>query len=61
MTTHSSPLAGLHQDDEETAIATPEGDNEGLPSQPLSPNEPTPLRPPGDEPHSTEPVRKALG
>jgi hypothetical protein len=42
------------------AVATPEGDNEQLPDQPLTGNMPTPERPRGDEPHSTMPLRKAL-
>jgi hypothetical protein len=41
-------------------IATPEGDNEQPPDQPLSPDEPAPERPRGDEPHSVEPLRDAL-
>lgn len=41
-------------------IATPEGDLEFPADQPLSPNPPTPTRPPGDEPHSIEPLYQAL-
>jgi hypothetical protein len=37
-------------------LATPEGDNEQSPDQPLHPNEPTPERPRGDQPHTTEPL-----
>jgi hypothetical protein len=40
-------------------LATPEGDNESLPNQPLSPAEPTPLRPRGDQPHTVEPLYPA--
>ncbi len=41
-------------------LATPEGDNEFRPGQPLPPIEPTPLRPRGDQPHSDEPLYPAL-
>jgi hypothetical protein len=41
-------------------IATPEGDNELLPDQPLTEAEPAPERPRGDEPHSVEPLYPAL-
>jgi hypothetical protein len=42
-------------------IATPEGDNEYLPDEPLPPRaEPTPTRPRGDEPHPSQPIRPAL-
>lgn len=41
-------------------IATPEGDNQFRPDQPLPPTEPTPLRPRGDQPHSAEPLYPAL-
>jgi hypothetical protein len=37
-------------------LATPEGDNEQLPETPLTPNEPVPERPRGDQPHSVEPL-----
>ena len=55
-----SPENNKPEDNEPNAIATPEGDLELPPDQPLSPNEPTPTRPRGDEPHSIEPLRKAL-
>jgi hypothetical protein len=42
------------------SVATPEGDNEDLPGEPLSGTEPVPIRPRGDEPHSVEPLRRAL-
>jgi hypothetical protein len=42
-------------------IATPEGDNEYAPDQPLSPDPPAIERPRGDEPHSKEPLYPALG
>lgn len=51
------PTARPKDDDR---LATPEGDNEDLPSEPLSGTEPVPLRPRGDEPHSSEPLRPAL-
>jgi hypothetical protein len=42
-------------------LATPEGDNEGSPDQPLAlGSEPAPERPRGNEPHYTLPLRKAL-
>jgi hypothetical protein len=42
-------------------LATPEGDDEDPPNQPLDPATiPTPERPRGNEPHSEEPLRKAL-
>ena len=40
-------------------IATPEGDNEGLPDEPLSPFSPKPERPRGNEPHPSQPIRDA--
>jgi len=49
------------EDNEPDTLATPEGDNEGLPDEPLSPDEPVVERPRGDEPHSVEPLRDALG
>jgi len=49
------------EDNEPDTLATPEGDNEELPDEPLSADEPAPERPRGDEPHTSEPLRKALG
>lgn len=47
-------------EDEPDTIATPEGDNEFEPDQPLSPRkEPTPERPRGNEPHPGQPIRPA--
>lgn len=40
-------------------IATPEGDNEYAPGQPLERNPPPVDRPRGDAPHSREPLRPA--
>lgn len=40
-------------------IATPEGDNEQLPGQPLNANEPAVTVPRGSEPHSDQPIRDA--
>jgi hypothetical protein len=49
-------------DNEPDTIATPEGDNEYAPDQPLPAGaEPIPERPRGDEPHWKQPIRKALG
>lgn len=47
------------EDNEPDTIATPEGDNEYAPDQPLPLNEPVPERPRGDQPHSTEPLYPA--
>lgn len=42
-------------------IATPEGDNEYGPDQPLpAGTEPIATRPRGNEPHPRQPIRKAL-
>jgi hypothetical protein len=41
-------------------IATPEGDNEGLPSEPPAPADVDLQRPRGDEPHWSQPIRPAL-
>lgn len=42
-------------------LATPEGDSEGPPDQPLTLGaDPTPERPRGNEPHYKLPLRKAL-
>jgi hypothetical protein len=42
-------------------IATPQGDNEYGPDQPLpAGTEPAITRPPGSEPHPRQPIRKAL-
>ncbi len=41
-------------------IATPEGDNEYAPDQPLAPDPPAITRPRGDEPHPSLPLRDAL-
>jgi hypothetical protein len=40
-------------------IATPEGDGEFGPTQPLVGDDVTVTRPPGDEPHSEQPERPA--
>jgi hypothetical protein len=49
------------EDNEPDTVATPEGDNEYLPGEPLSPDAPVPERPRGEEPHSDEPLYPALG
>lgn len=41
-------------------LATPEGDNEYTPAEPIAPDPPTPERPRGDQPHSVEPLYPAL-
>jgi hypothetical protein len=48
------------EDNEPDTLATPEGDDELPPDQPLSPDPPTPERTRGDEPHSVEPLYPAL-
>jgi hypothetical protein len=45
---------------EDEPIATPEGDNEDLPGAPLAPADVDLERPRGDEPHFSQPIRKAL-
>lgn len=48
-------------DEPDIPLATPEGDAEDLPDQPLQPDTVPPLeRPRGNEPHTTLPLRKAL-
>lgn len=47
------------QDTQPHTIATPEGDNEYLPDQPLPSSAPTPERPRGNEPHPQQPIRPA--
>ncbi len=44
-------------------VATPEGDNEYTPDQPLPGGDamPTPTRPRGNEPHPSAEIRPALG
>ncbi len=44
---------------EPNTLATPEGDNDLPPDQPLNPDPPAPERPRGDQPHSTEPLYPA--
>ena len=48
------------ENNESDTLSTPEGDNEGLPDDPLTPDEPVVERPRGDEPHTSEPLRDAL-
>jgi hypothetical protein len=48
------------KDNEPDTVATPEGDNEYAPGEPLIADAPVPERPRGDEPHSIEPLRKAI-
>jgi hypothetical protein len=54
MSVHATPA-----DDTANTLATPEGDNEQPPDVPLSPAEPAPERPRGDQPHSVEPLYPA--
>ena len=58
----SYPLqpSDIEEDDERDTVATPEGDNEYAPDQPLPSSEPTPERPRGNEPHPSLPIRPAL-
>ena len=48
------------EDNEPDTIATPEGDNEFAPDQPLAPLGTGVERPRGNEPHPTQPERNAL-
>ena len=48
------------EDNEPDTIATPEGDNEFSPEQPLAPLDTDVERPRGDEPHFSQPIRPAL-
>jgi hypothetical protein len=51
----------LVPDEMPDTLATPEGDAEDSQNQPLQPAEVlTPERPRGNEPHYTQPIRKAL-
>ena len=48
-------------EDEPDVLATPEGDGELPPDQPLQSGDVPPVeRPRGNEPHYTQPIRKAL-
>lgn len=47
-------------ENEPDTIATPEGDNEYAPEEPLTGDALTITRPRGDEPHSKQPERGAL-
>ena len=49
-----------HEKNAPDTIATPEGDNEFLPDEPLTPAHKEPERPRGNEPHFDLPVRDAL-
>jgi hypothetical protein len=62
MAEHPTQAPDSPEDNQPDTIATPEGDNEYAPDQPLpDATEPTPTRPRGDEPHSSQPERPALG
>ena len=50
----------LDTNEHPSTIATPEGDNEDLPDQPLVPLSVDVTRPRGDEPHTHQPLRDAL-
>lgn len=60
MRAYSTEPPDSPDDHEPDTLATPQGDNETLPEQPLSPPEPQPERPRGNEPHSKEPLYPAL-
>jgi hypothetical protein len=47
-------------DNQPDTLATPEGDNEYTPGEPLTPSAPVPERPRGDQPHTVEPLYPAL-
>jgi hypothetical protein len=60
MTTLPTEPTDSPEDNEPDTLATPEGDNEYAPDQPLTPTAPVPERPRGDEPHTDEPLYPAL-
>jgi hypothetical protein len=60
MMNHPTQPPDSPEDDRPDTIATPEGDDEGLPDVPLAPSDADIERPRGDEPHSSLPLRDAL-
>jgi hypothetical protein len=56
----SEPTQPTVSSEDKDTIATPEGDNEYAPDQPLAPDASVPERPRGDKPHSEEPLYPAL-
>ena len=59
MSDSTEPLDSL-EDNEPDTIATPEGDGEGPFDEPLAPSDVEIVRPRGDEPHFSLPLRGAL-
>jgi|GEM_PF-2148759 len=57
---HPTDPSDSPQDNEADTIATPEGDAEFPPDEPLAPLDTAVERPRGNEPHPTQPERKAL-
>lgn len=56
---HSSEYPEVVPENAPDTIATPEGDNEDLPGQPLTPGGAPIERPRGNEPHPEQPIRPA--
>jgi hypothetical protein len=56
---HPTEPAIFVGEDEPDTVATPEGDNEFQPDQPLPASTPVPERPRGNEPHPSQPIRPA--
>ena len=56
---HPTEPLNSPEDNQPDTVATPEGDNEYAPDQPLSPSAPTPERPRGNEPHPSQPIYPA--
>lgn len=56
---HPIELPDSPADNGPDTVATPEGDNEYAPDQPLQPSNPTPERPRGNEPHPQQPIYPA--
>lgn len=57
----TDPPDFVPDEEPDVPLATPEGDAEDLPDEPLNPDQTTELeRPRGNEPHYKLPLRKAL-
>jgi hypothetical protein len=59
MSTQPTQPPDSPEDQEPDTIATPEGDNEAPPDQPLSPLSAAVERPRGDDPHIVQPLYRA--
>lgn len=56
---HPTQSPDFVPENEPDTIATPEGDNEDLPGEPLTSDVPVVERPRGNEPHPEQPLRPA--